>query len=173
MRLLLLVLIFVSTLYSYDVEKYIADNYIPVNIHITRVIDGDTVKAVLNGKEVSLRLAAIDTSESFSNYKSKKNTDKCNVPECILLHIGLTSKEYIKTLLTLQEYKVYILATGYYGRNIVWIPNVNIKMIQYGYAQVYRHGRFPHLAKKELYRLEKIARHDKLNMWQHLTKPCF
>ncbi|NJK38737.1 MAG: thermonuclease family protein [Oscillatoriales cyanobacterium RM2_1_1] len=37
------------------------------NLQVTRVIDGDTIKVLLNGQQEFLRLHCVDTEESFSN----------------------------------------------------------------------------------------------------------
>lgn len=51
-----------------------------VNVEVVKVIDGDTIKVMLDNKEQNIRLARIDCYETYNNSRAKKQIKYYNRP---------------------------------------------------------------------------------------------
>ena len=97
---------------------------------VTRVIDGDTIIAVSNGKEEKIRLIVID-APVLSRMK--------HIPG---QPFSLKSKEHLANLVLNKSITIKSYGTDRYGRSLseVFVNgiNMNIEMVRVGLAEVYR-----------------------------------
>ena len=127
---------------------------------VVRVVDGDTIKVLFNGKEESLRLIGIDTPESVH-----PNTDK-NSPE------GIMASNYTKSQLEGKQVVLEfdVQERDQYGRLLayVWLGNnmFNKTLLEEGYALV---STYPPNVRyvNDFLALERIARENDKGLWQY------
>ncbi len=124
---------------------------------ITRVYDGDTVKAVGHDITIKIRLVAIDAPE-ISHRKRKPGQP-----------YGQRSKKYLTELVLNKTVDVKGYGLGPYNRILGVISldgrNINLEMIKAGLAEVYR-GLAPHRFDLDPYwKAEREARQAKKGMW--------
>lgn len=98
-RAFIIILVILTTLFSLTacggtassndvrIEETVADNGL-VPCQLIRVVDGDTLVVVFNGKETKVRLIGVNTPESVSN-DSSRNTEE-----------GKIASDYVKDLLS-------------------------------------------------------------------------
>ena len=98
---------------------------------VVKIVDGDTVKLLIDGEVTTVRLIGIDTPESVHPTKEK------NVPE------GKLASEHTKELI--EDKFVYVEydkePTDRYGRTLAYLyldedTMVNAQILEDGYAQV-------------------------------------
>lgn len=148
-------------------DGYIApkSSKIPSNTlrtRVNRVVDGDTIKIIYNGKEESLRLIGVDTPESVHSNSS------LNVVE------GKTASEFTKTYLENKEIFVEfdVQQRDYYGRLLgyVWLADgtlFNNLLLQKGMAKV---ATFPPNVKyvDTFTATQTVARNNRTGFWNSL-----
>ena len=100
------------------------------NIKITKITDGDTVKGIVNGKEISIRLSGIDCYETSKRDRAYKQAylNKITIEEVV--EKGKESKTILTNLLQNQN-NVTVKFTDVdnrYNRNvgILYINNINV-----------------------------------------------
>lgn len=135
---------------------------IPLAVHagqfkVTRVYDGDTVKAEGYEVEIKVRLVGIDAPETS---KSKRQEGQPFSQQATKFLAGLVLNKVV-------DIKGY--GMDGYGRVLGVITadgnDVNLEMVRAGYAEVYR-GKAPHGFDQEAYlRAEQEAREGKRGMW--------
>ena len=112
-----------------------------------RVIDGDTIRAEVEGKERKIRLDDIDAPEM-------------NQP------FGVQSRNFLIRLLDKQNITVVFEGKGSYGRPLGQIyandENVNVLMIKSGFAWVYDR----YVKDSSLYKYQDQAKAENLGLWQ-------
>ena len=113
-----------------------------------RVIDGDTIRAEVEGKERKIRLKDIDAPEM-------------NQPS------GVQSRNFLIRLLDKKDITVVFQGKGSYGRPLGQIyandENVNVLMIKSGFAWVYdRYVKDSSF----LYKYQDQAKAENLGLWQ-------
>lgn len=124
---------------------------------ITRVYDGDTVKAIGHDITVKVRLVEIDAPE-ISHRKRESGQP-----------YGQRSKKYLSELVLNKTVDVKRYGLGPYNRILGVISlngrNINLEMIRVGLAEVYR-GLAPHRFDLDAYwKAEREARQAKKGMW--------
>jgi len=144
-------------------------------VKLVRVVDGDTLKVQYpNGVVNSVRLAGIDTPESYLNLKAKKDIVRCNVKDYIMIHIGLTAKEFIKhnypvgTMLNID-----ILTKGRYKRDVVYIKGLQEAIILNGYGKVKSYSKHDKVLVSKLLPLQDEAKRNNTILWNYLKNNCF
>lgn len=99
-------------------------------MRVVHVIDGDSIKAIINGEEVSVRLVGIDAPEL------PKKKDLPGQPFCV------KAKEYLanRILNKVVDIKFYGMNRNgkLLGEVFVNGININLEMIHAGLAEVYR-----------------------------------
>ncbi len=99
-------------------------------VNVVQVSDGDTIKVVENGKEITIRLAGIDAPE----LSGKKHIP--GQPFC------LKAKEYLSTLVLNKVVNIKFYGKDASGKSLGEIfaekVNINLEMINAGLAEVYR-----------------------------------
>jgi micrococcal nuclease len=97
---------------------------------VVQVYDGDTIKVIDNGKEVTIRLVGIDAPE-ISKKKHRPGQPFC-----------LKAKEYLSTLVLNKVVNIKFYGKDESGKSLGEIfaekVNINIEMINAGLAEVYR-----------------------------------
>lgn len=127
---------------------------------VSRVVDGDTIKIMEDGKESTVRLIGINTPETVDPQKPV---------ECF----GPAASDYTKNLLTGQTVFLDSDATqqdmDHYGRLLryVYLPDglfVNEKLVRDGYATEYTYDR-PYRFRTEFLQAQAEAREADLGLW--------
>ena len=111
------------------------------------MIDGDTIRAEVEGKERKIRLDDIDAPEM-------------NQP------FGVQSRNFLIRLLDKKDITVVFQGKGSYGRPLGQIyandENVNVLMIKSGFAWVYDR----YVKDSSLYKYQDQAKAENLGLWQ-------
>lgn len=113
-------------------------------INITKVCDGDTIKGIVDGKEVPIRLTGIDCYETSKINRAYKQAylNKISIEEVVKR--GVQSKRILcKFLENHPNVKVKFTDTDRYDRKvgILYADNININeyMLQEGGCLVYEY----------------------------------
>lgn len=125
---------------------------------VVRVYDGDTIKVIENGKEITIRLIGIDAPE----ISKKKHVP--GQPFC------LKAKEYLSNLVLNKAVNIKMYGKDESGKSLGEIfaekMNINIEMINAGLAEVYR-GMPAHNLKINTYReAERKAKEAVKGIWE-------
>ena len=115
------------------------------NIKITKVTDGDTVKGIINGKEMSIRLSGIDCYETSKRDRAYKQAylNKMSIEDVVKR--GKESKEILTNILK-NNNNITVRFTDIdkrYNRNVGIIYagdiNVNEYMVQNGGCMMFEY----------------------------------
>ena len=116
---------------------------------LERVLDGDTVKAICDGKKTRIRFYCIDA------------------PEMSQRPWGTESRSYLQEILP-TYFRMNVIDTDRYGRTVgeLFDPaeseSINLKMVQQGQAAVY-----PYYCKeKNFFQAEEQAKEAERGIWQ-------
>lgn len=141
----------------------------PIVCTVTRVVDGDTVKVLCNGRRENLRLVGIDTPETKHPFKpveyygpQASNRAKALLPKGSQVCLSFTRKVLGRTF-----------PRGKYGRVLAYLffsngKMFNAQMIREGYA--FALTRYPHTYMKRFVRYQKVSKRARLGMWRDLAK---
>ena len=141
---------------SYPREKY----------PLVSVVDGDTIKILVNGENTSVRLIGVDTPEKYST--------RYGYAECF----GEEASQYLKDLLKdISEVEIeYDDSQGTYdkyGRILGYLfvngENYNQKMIEDGYAREYTY-KTPYRYQQTFKKAQKQA--ELWNVWLRNVNTC-
>jgi endonuclease YncB( thermonuclease family) len=104
-----------------------------------RTVDGDTVVMTSKmGQPVNCRLAYVDTPESANNAKARVDSVRCKVSVPTIVVQGYTAKKFTQTYMSLHPVQdVKVNSVDRYGRYVCEIGNLNIVLIQQGFAVPY------------------------------------
>lgn len=118
---------------------------------MVRVVDGDTVQVLADGKMQKVRLNGIDASESGQPF-------------------GQRSKQNLLKLAAQKQTEVIASSTDRYGR---WLGtliidgiNINAEQVKTGMAWAYRYR--GHATDINMLRLETAAKENKVGLWSTL-----
>ena len=115
------------------------------NIKITKVTDGDTVKGIINGKEMSIRLSGIDCYETSKRDRAYKQAylNKMSIEDVVKR--GKESKEILTNILKSNN-NITVRFTDVdkrYNRNvgIIYAGDININeyMVQNGGCMMFEY----------------------------------
>ena len=135
----------------------------PGYYRVTQVIDGDTIKVTLEGREETVRLLSIDTPET----KAPGQAVECYGPE---------ASQHLTDLLTNQSVRLEVDSLqgdrDRYGRLLryLYLPDgtfVNALMVQQGFARIYSKTGSDQL--EYIRTLESAARASHLGLWGQCT----
>lgn len=139
---------------------------------ITKVFDGDTFEADINGKKEKVRMLGIDTPEKFDSDKLTRDMERTKKDSETIKKLGELSSQFTRKLL---EGKKVLLEPDKsqddkdkYGRLLRYVyledgTFVNKKIVAEGYAVVFR--KFKVSKEKELIDAETDARKGKKGLW--------
>ena len=139
---------FFKTLLAISIFALPALAYTEVTATLTKISDGDTMSFSSNGDEFKCRLYGIDTPEKFKTAKFFKDMQNTGASEKELEFAGQAATNYAKNkLFTGQKYKINVYEKDKYNRNICIVflqngDNFNEKIVEDGYAVVYKRGKY-------------------------------
>ena len=130
----------------------------PIDATVVRVIDGDTIRVRVQGKEHTVRLIGVDTPETVHPTKTVQ-------------HFGAEASAYTKAALEDNTVTLEADPTGdtrdRYGRLLRYVhldgQNFNARLIREGYGHAVR--RFRYSLKAQFIRLEDSARKAGRGLW--------
>ena len=130
----------------------------PIDARVVRVIDGDTIRVRVQGKEYTVRLIGVDTPETV-------------YPTKTVQHFGAEASAYTKAPLEAKMVTLEADRTGdtvdRYGRLLRYVyldgQNFNARLISEGYAHAIRGFRYSKRA--SFIRLEEAAKRLGKGLW--------
>ena len=130
----------------------------PRTVKVVRVIDGDTIRVRVQGKQYTVRLIGVDTPETVHPTKTVQ-------------HFGAEASAYTKAALETKTVTLEADPTGdtrdRYGRLLRYVhldgQNFNARLIREGYGHAIR--RFRYSLKAQFIRLEDSARKAGRRLW--------
>ena len=130
----------------------------PIMAQVERVIDGDTIRVLYQGKTFTVRLIGGDTPETKHSTKAVQ-------------YFGREASAFTKAALEGKTVQLEKDRTGdtvdRYGSLLRYVrldgDNFNARLIREGYAHAYR--RFPFSKRKEFIQLEDQARRRRIGLW--------
>lgn len=138
---------------------------------LSRVIDGDTVEF----GDTVCRLAYIDTPESHSNEKGKRDIATCSgitigrVVEAGKLATKFTSSQLSRG----KSYKYNVVDTDRYGRKVCLIEvnggSLNLGIVASGYAVPYERYISDYGVKREFAKYKKEAKMKNIGLWENYS----
>lgn len=133
-------------------------------VSVSEVVDGDTIKVVLNWQKQSVRLIGVDTPES--------TTKRFWHTECF----GKESSDYLKKLLSHQkvdlEYDLTQWKYDKYDRLLAFVfyngENINQKLIKDGYGREYTYNK-PYKYQQQFQSSQQEAKSRKIWLWNQIS----
>ena len=112
---------------------------------VVTVIDGDTIMLKKSRAHVvKCRLVALDTFETKVNHRTFKqlkflNTIHPKRPHSVkeVLRWGYKAKEFVKERILYKNIEYHSYGLDRYGRELIYIKNINYLLIRYGLAAQY------------------------------------
>ncbi|MBW4647152.1 MAG: thermonuclease family protein [Kastovskya adunca ATA6-11-RM4] len=147
------------------------------NLQVTKVIDGDTIKVLLNGKEESLRLICVDTEESQPG-GSKPVTEAGKAASAMAKQYFATANDELVQVdiefdtddsveVSLEKHR------DNYGRLLCYIykgeENYNIKLVEEGWSPYFVKYGYSRLYHRQMTAAEAEAQANNLVIWNPLT----
>jgi len=142
-------------------------------VKITKIVDGDTVYGIYNGKKEKFRLIGIDTPESRYNYKTKRDSKRSGQSIKAIISQGKRATRFVKTLIgkgsvLVLEFDAQL--RDRYGRILAYLyledgRMLNEEIIRAGYASVMTIP--PNVKYQERFRKAfKKARESRVGLWK-------
>jgi len=130
---------------------------------VARVVDGDTIRVIINGKEETVRLIGIDTPETVDPRKPV---------ECFGREASAAAKRMLEGKSIYLEEDPTQSERDRYGRLLayVWVDHTlfNLWMIRQGYAHEYTYDE-PYKYRDEFRAAERYARTHDVGLWSPRT----
>ncbi len=135
----------ITMLVLLSVTEIVTANACLENIKITKITDGDTVRGIVNGKEMSIRLSGIDCYETSKRDRAYKQAylNKMSIEDVVKK--GKESKEILTNLLK-NNNNITVRFTDVdkrYNRNvgIIYAGNLNVNdyMVQNGGCMMFEY----------------------------------
>jgi len=142
-------------------EKKISPTDIPVIFYeVTKVIDGDTIDVLIDGKKENIRLIGIDSPEAVDPRKPV---------ECFAKESSNKAKEILTGKRVFLEADPSQGERDKYNRLLRYVfledgVNFNKLMVEEGYAHEYTYD-LPYKYQDEFIEAEKKAKQEKLGLW--------
>ncbi|MCA9383412.1 thermonuclease family protein [Candidatus Dojkabacteria bacterium] len=137
--------------------------------YVSKIVDGDTIKVIIDGEEQTVRLIGVDTPETVHPNKDV---------ECY----GLEASDFTKSLLTNKivelEFDESQGQTDRYGRLLAYVYRaddhlfVNRELIKQGYAYEYTYNT-PYKYQTEFQQDQEIASASKIGLWSDICAPKY
>ena len=129
-------------------------------VRVTRVIDGDTIRVLIQGKEDTVRLIGIDTPETVDPRKPI---------QCFGEEASIKAKATLEGKTVILEFDPTQGERDKYGRLLRYVfldgLNFNKLMISEGYAHEYTYQNNPYKYAEEFRSAQKQARDNKKGLW--------
>jgi len=139
---------------------------------VIRIVDGDTYSVIFEGKKEKIRLIGIDTPESRSNKKAKKDADLSNNNVEDIVKLGKLATEFVKSILKPKDtlrLEFDLRERDQYGRLLVYAYFANGEMlneviVKNGYASPLTYP--PNVKYAKVFSAAfQYAREKKLGLW--------
>jgi micrococcal nuclease len=152
-KIILIFLIYLLFIGTVSAETVILDEF--------ECIDGDTIKATIDGEKKTVRFLAINTPETKYSTKDKDEPYAVEASEWTCKRLNEGSK-------ILLEYDEASDKTDKYGRVLGWIfiddSLLQKELVSMGYAKVdYIYGEYKYV--DEIKKVEEKAKEEKLGIW--------
>lgn len=150
-----------------DPSYYASDRNI---VHVTRVIDGDTVEVQFeSGESDKVRIIGVDTPEIFSPNQASEYGNITDL-DC-LDKWGDAATKYARNILNNKDIKLVhdskVQKRDYYDRLLAYIDvsgqDFGELLLKGGYARVYVEGESSR--KNDYLQLERLAKSSRLGLW--------
>jgi len=132
---------------------------------VLRVIDGDTIKVLIDNKEDTVRLIGIDAPET---------TDSRESIQCFGKEASNKAKEMLDGKTVTLESDSTQGERDKYGRLLRYVfvddLNFNKLMISEGFAHEYTYQSNPYKYQLEFKSAQKLARENKVGLWSDVVK---
>jgi micrococcal nuclease len=147
------------------------------NLQITKVVDGDTVKVDIDGKNESLRLICVDTEESYSGGSKPVTVAGKEASEMAKQYFATEDGGLAKIDIEFDTDDPIEIAVekhrDNYGRLLCYVykgeENYNLKLIQEGWSPYFlKYGR-SRLYHRSMTEAEAIAKAYNLVIWNPIT----
>jgi micrococcal nuclease len=141
---------------------------------VVRVVDGDTLKVVLNGRIENVRLIGIDTPESKANKKAKKDAARSSQDIKTIVSLGKAATSFTKSIVKaddLVDIEQDVQPRDRYGRLLVYVylksgKMLNEEIIAAGFASVMTIP--PNVRYQERFlRAYRTAREERRGLWAY------
>jgi len=143
------------------------------NLQVTKVVDGDTIKVLLNDKREFIRLDYVDAEESYSEYSKPVTEIGKQATEMAIKYFTLPNGELAEvdiefdtddpTENCLEKYR------DHQGRLIAYVhkngENFNIKLIKEGWSPYFVKYGYSRLYHQEMTEAEIEAQANNLGVW--------
>lgn len=143
------------------------------NLQVTKIVDGDTIKVLLNDKREFIRLDYVDAEESYSEFSkpvteigkaaSEMAVEYFTSPNGELAQVDLEFDTNDPTEECLEKYR------DHQGRLIAYVhknqENFNIKLIKEGWSPYFIKYGYSRLYHQEMTRAEIEAQANNLGVW--------
>ncbi len=135
---------------------------------VSRVVDGDTIAVIVSGEEEKVRLIGINTPETVDPRRPVQcfGKEASNYMKSLLLdaHLGGSSGSEVRLVSDPTQD-----STDKYGRLLRYVylsdgTNINLKMIQDGYAYEYTYD-LPYKYQKEFKKAQADAEINQKGLW--------
>jgi len=128
---------------------------------VTKVVDGDTIKISMNGKEETIRLLGVDTPELVDPRKPV---------QCFAREASEETKKILNGMSISLEIDPTQGERDTYGRLLAYVllpngTNVSEYLIRNGYAHEYTYENNPHRYQTQFLQAQKEARENKRGLW--------
>ncbi|MCL2937308.1 MAG: thermonuclease family protein [Trichodesmium sp. MAG_R02] len=143
------------------------------NLQVTKVVDGDTIKVLLNDKREFIRLDYVDAEESYSEYSKPVTEIGKQAAEMAIQYFASPNGELVEVDLEfdtddprencLEKYR------DHQGRLIAYVhkngENFNIKLIKEGWSPYFFKYGYSRLYHQEMIVAEIEAQANNLGVW--------
>ena len=141
-------------------------------VTVTRVVDGDTLTIIYNGKKENVRLVGIDTPESRDNSKARRDADRSRKDLQVITSQGKKAAAFVKSLVgkgSVLEIEFDVERRDRYGRLLAYLyfPDgrmLNEEIVRAGYASVMTippNGKY----KDRFLKAYREARESRVGLW--------
>ncbi|MFA7290063.1 MAG: thermonuclease family protein [Melioribacteraceae bacterium] len=139
---------------------------------VSRIVDGDTIEILLEGRKEKVRLIGIDTPESRINSKAKKDAKRTNTDVKEIKKMGIRATKYLKSILNPGDairIEFDVRERDQYGRLLAYIylndgQMLNDLLVREGFANILTYP--PNVKYEERFRESlRYARENNKGFW--------
>lgn len=160
-------------LHIFIVLSFVSSLYAKETCTVLKIVDGDTIHVIFKGNKESVRQIGIDTPESKSNKKAKKDAVRNGEDLKKIVSMGKQATEYVKNLVKPGDkvaIEFDIQTKDKYGRLLgyVYLGNgkmLNEEIVLAGYANIMTYP--PNVKYRERFlKAYREAQENKKGLWK-------